>query len=549
MPITGYITVTFNATYLGDYRICWRDDYVSSYTCFLANCSDLGTCTVYINPITFNTNTCDQITYNGYVQAACEDPNTTDGAVFWTVVYTPVTDCVPWELTCLGVTTVGGFNINITGSGNLSYIPTNPITRECTCDLSPKFNAVGSLSTPAGGSCPTYNTNLIISPWGNTELDIQAYDALTQIAGNYHWTPGTVFCGTWQGGNNLAATISDISCDACGDRDNVVASGPAVYGDYCIYKPIVQISPPPPGGTQATAEAIMGFGGLLNSTPITTLNQGSGGTDGTYYAWNKSGLAFAFQPGAIAKPRGRNYFRVIVTGGKVTSITPCDRFECQPNGTQFGYRGYYWHPSLAEDFEFNPSDIGNVIGAQFRKPGGQYTNLGYVLGIRITNPGSGYISTPTVSFSTNNCSNVLGVTNATLSISSTPGGIGPCPPFVPGDGCGTYPGNVYPTIPALPAGSTFTLCYPNNVTNPPWTITDAYEVNSNPGGCCYDCVSLLVEPSLTNPNPTITFTNCNTSNVTVTTINSNQIFSCVVNNSWVSTSADTTFTVLGPCTS
>lgn len=549
MPTTGYISIVFNATYLGDYRICWRDDSVGPYTCFLASCSALGTCTVYINPISFDTNTCDQVTYNGYVQAACEDPDTTDGAVFWNVVYTPVTDCVPWELTCLGVTNVGGFGINITASGNLAYIPTSNLQKECTCTLDPKFNAVGTSFTPGGGSCPTYNTNLIISPWGTTELDIQAYDPLTQIIGNYQWMPGTVFCGAWFGGASLSTIISDISCDACGEKDGVSASGPGVFGNYCIYKPIVQISPPPPGGTQATAEAIMGFGGLLNSTPITTLNTGSGGTDGTYYAWNKSGLSSPLQPGAIQKPRGRNYFQVVVLGGKVISVTPCDRFQCQPNGTQLGYHGYYWHPSLAEDFEFNPSDIGNVVGAQFRKPAGLYTNLGYLIGIKITNPGSGYAAPPTVSFSTTNCSNVLGIENGILSVSSTPTTTGPCPSFVPGDGCGTYPGNVYPTIPSLPVGSTFTLCYPYGVTNPPWTITSAYQVNDNPGGCCYDCVSLLVEPSLANPNPTITFTNCDTSNVTVTSISSNQIFSCVVNNSWVSTFTDTTFTVLGPCTS
>lgn len=546
MPATGYITVDFNATYLGDYRICWRDDYVSSYTCFTANCGQTGPCTIYINPVSFPTNTCDPITYNGYVQASCEDPNTTDGAVFWTVVYTPVTDCVPWQLTCLGTTTPSGFDIGINAAGNFAFIPTSTLVRECVCNLDPRFNAVGTATTPANNPCPNYNTNLLISPWGNTELDIQSYDPLTQIIGSSHWAPGTVFCGTWQGGTNLANTIANISCDACGERDGINASGPNAFGTYCIYKPIIQISPPPPGGTQATAEAIMGLGGLLNNTVITTLNPGIGGTDGTYYAWNKQGLPFAFQPGAIAKPRGQNYFEVKVSGGKVTAIKPCNKFQCQPNGAP--RRGYYW-TAAAEDFEFNPADIGNVTGAQFRKPAGTNIDLGYLIGIRITNPGSGYILPPTVSFSTNNCSNILGITNATLDVISTPGSTGPCPSFVTGDGCGTYPGNVFPTVPSLPIGSTFTLCYPYGGGSPPWTITDAYDVNSNPGGCCYDCLRLLVEPSVSNPNPTITYTNCDTHNVIVTTINSNQIISCVVNNSWVSTATDTSFTILGPCTS
>jgi len=553
MPTTGYITVTFNATYLGDYRICWRDDSVGPYTCFLASCSALGTCTVYINPISFDTNTCDQIIYNGYVQAACEDPDTTEGAVFWNVVYTPVTDCVPYEVTCLGVTTLAGFSINITAQGFLAFLPTSNLL-ECICTefgdpLWPKLN-VSSGQFNQGDNCQPYNTNLLISPYGTTELDLQAFDTVTQTSGNFHWTPGTLFCGIFKGSSALSTQISDVSCDPCGFENGIPYPNSGGIGNLCIVKPIVSISPPPPGGTQATAEAVISLGGITNNTPITINNPGSGGTDGIYYAWNEAGINASLIVGSNPRPRGQNYFKVEVVGGKVVNITPCNSYQCQPGGSQHNYRGYYWN-DLQESFRFIPSNIGGVQGAVFTKPSGATTtDLGQIVKINITNPGSGYLATPSVSLIIPaTCSNALPVTIPQITTSSTPGGVGPCPPFIPGDGCGTYPGNVYPTIPALPVGSTFTLCYPYGTVNPPWTITDAYDVNSNPAGCCYDCVSLLVEPSPANPNPTITYTNCDTSNVTVITINSNQIISCAVNNSWVSTFTDTSFTVLGPCTS
>lgn len=527
MPITGYITVTFNATYLGDYRICWRDDSVGPYTCFLANCSDLGTCTVYINPITFSTNTCDQITYNGYVQAACEDPNTTDGAVFWTVVYTPVTDCVPWELTCLGVTTQSSIDIDVKASGILGFGTINITTggkTECFCSLGPLWNAN-----------QVYNTNLNINPWGNTDIQINAWNSTTQTSGTYNWIPGTIFCGRFEGGLGFQNAITQIYTDPCDYSVGPPAFSPSQFGAFCIYKPIITIAPPPPGGTQATAQAVMGLGGIPVNTPITITNAGTNvGTPGTYYAWNQY----------LGNGRGKAFFEVKVdpVTQKVNSIKPIINYAGNTN------YGYYFNTQV-ESFTFNPADIGGVQGVIGTKPSGlNTTDLGQVIDVVITNQGSGYLSTPSVSIVTANCYTPLAA-SVSLELTSTSGGTGPCPPFIPGDGCGTYPGNVYPTIPSLPVGSTFTLCYPNNVNNPPWTITDAYQVNNDPGGCCYDCMSLLVEPSLANPNPTITFTNCDTSNVTVTTINSNQIFSCVVNNSWVSTFTDTAFTVLGPCTS
>lgn len=553
MPTTGYIQLQFNATYLGDYRVCWRVGNVGAYTCFTVNCGSLGLCSVYITPVSFPTNACDgTLNYNGYVQASCEDPNDTSGAVFWNIDYDLVTDCNPWEITCLGVTTLGSFDLEISANGTLGFNINNLATtsggRECLCGLNPKWNAVGTAVTPAANSCSNYNTDLQISPWGSSAINIQAWNSAAQTAGNYHWTPGTLFCGLFQGGLNMSTQIGNTSCDACGFYDNILSSSSSGYGFHCIYKPIVTISAPAPGGTQATAEAIMGLGGIPTNVPISVINPGGGGVDGTYYAWNIStnlGLA----PGSIPKPRGKGYFKVEVVGNKISSVTPCNTLLCQPNGTPA--RGFYFS-SLAEDIIFNPADIGGVTGALCQKPAGPLTtDWGYIIGVEITNPGSNYIVPPVVNVVTTGytCSTALNGLVYSVGITTTPGGTGPCPPFLPGDGCGTYPGNVSPTIPALPAGTTFTLCYPSNVPNPPWTINDSWEIDNDTDACCYDCVDILVQSTPANPTPQLVYTDFSTQNVNVfTMVSGSAVIAGVVNGSWASTSSDTIFTITGPCT-
>jgi hypothetical protein len=556
MPTTGYIQLQFNATYLGDYRVCWRAGTVGPRTCFTVNCGSLGLCTVYITPVSFPTDTCNgTINYNGYVQASCEDPNDTEGAVFWNIDYDVVTDCNPWEITCLGVTTLGSFDLDITASGALAFNVANiggsSAGRECLCSLNPKWNAVGTLLTPQPGgvSCSTYNTDLQISPWGSSAINIQAWDSANQTAGNYHWNPGTLFCGRFEGGGVFTTGIGNTSCDACGYYNSIIASNSAAFGLHCIYKPIISISAPPPGGTQAVAEAIMGLGGIPTNVPITVVTPGTGGVDGTYYAWNAS-TNLAQAPGSLLKPRGKGYFKVEVVGNKIASVTPCNTLLCQPGGTPA--RGFYFS-SQAEDIIFNPADIGGVVGGLCQKPAGPLTSdWGYIIGVEIINPGSGYLAPPVVNVITTGytCSTALNGIVYDVDVSTTPGGTGPCPPFTPGEGCGTYPGNVSPTIPALPVGTTFNLCYPSNSETPPWTLDENdWQINTDPNECCYDCVDIFVQSTPANPTPQLVYTDFSTQNVTVFTMTSGTAaIAGVVNSSWASTSSDTIFTITGPCT-
>lgn len=517
MPTTGYIQLQFNATYLGDYRVCWRAGNSGPYTCFTVNCGALGLCTVYITPISFPSNVCDStvLNYNGYVQAVCEDPNTTDGAVFWNIQYEPQNDCAPWEITCLGVTTMSSIDIQVTASGSTGFITGN-LARECLCNLGPHWNAT-----------QVYNQNLLIPPYATNNTSV---NTINTSVGTVNWAPGTIFCGKFSGGSNFPTIVNSIVKTPCGPDNPAINN--TQFGPECVFKPIITISAPPPGGTQATAEAIMGMGGVTSSATIVITNQGSGGTPGVYTAQNQN----------VANWRGKNWFKVTVNGsGVVSSIVPL-------NPPQASLRGYYFAEGANEYFTFNPSDIGNCSNVlAYKAAGVNSTDWGKVVGVLITNQGSGYLSTPTISIVTTNCSNAFG-TNISLQITSNPGGLGPCSPFVPGQGCGSYPGNIPPTIPALPAGTTLTLCYPSSMEYPDWAINDSWEVNSNSDNCCYDCVSLIVEGTPANPTPQITYTDCESHNVIVTTIPAaGLIIPCVVNGSWASTKTDTTFTVTGTC--
>lgn len=517
MPtVTGYISLTFSPVYLGQHRICWREGIVGPYTCALYNCSPaVDPCNVQI-PVTFDTNTCQVVNYNGYVQAGCEDPDTTDGAVFWNQDFEPVVDCDPYMVTCLGtlvpVGTVGSGSFQI--RGNTAYIPNNQSSaaNECICNNNLLFGLNLNLAAPP-------------LPLNNTTL----------------WTPGTHYCGTWNGRDKVSpCSVPPRAYDPCA----IPSQNPALLGItcspaqpcypfycQCLYKPTVTIAPPPPGGTQATAEVIIGFGGVKSAADLAILNTGTpgSGTPGTYN--NVQPINNLIQPGAIPG-YGRQSFTVVINaGGTIQSVTPT-----------VGINGYYFYASASqqETFSFSPGSIGGCTNTLIQvKPNG--TDFGDIKGLVITNPGSGYTNPPLVTVSTNSCYNFQIGVDGSVTV-NTSSALGPCPEFFPGDGCEPFTFEI-PVIPPLAVGTTFNLCYPTG-TIP--ALPREYEVELADPGCCYDCVALQVtSPSMENQ---IVFTDCNIQQVNVEVLNmQTAVYSCVVNNSWAASDPDTSFTVVGPC--
>jgi hypothetical protein len=273
----------------------------------------------------------------------------------------------------------------------------------------------------------------------------------------------------------------------------------------------------------------MGYGGIVNSSYITIVNQGTGPNITQVFS-NVLNINSNIQNPGLGNPPGfgKQHFDVYVTNGKVTQVIP---LNSPP--------GYYFVDD--EYFSFSPGDIGGVAGVILQvKPGG--TDLGKITGIEITNPGSGYISAPGYTITDTNCGMTYDID---MSLIISPGGtvLGPCPAFYPGKGCAPSEG-IPAIIPSLPIGSTFILCYPEGGTRPP--IPDSYEIEAS-DNCCYDCVRVLVATP-TTPYPTITYTDCTSQTITVVTMNSPSMFlNCAVVDSWVSTDPATTFTEIGLC--
>jgi hypothetical protein len=119
-PIPALITVNFISNYAGDHRVCWRTNFSGPY-----DCSTIVTCIGGGNPcqaqiiIQVDNETCDEVTFDGYVQAVCNDPLSTEGRVPFEATFTPVPLCAPRLISCESSSI---FEINITNPGS-DYLP------------------------------------------------------------------------------------------------------------------------------------------------------------------------------------------------------------------------------------------------------------------------------------------------------------------------------------------------------------------------------------------------------------------------------------------
>ena len=130
--VSATITVDFTANYAGDHRVCWRIlGSVGPYDCStVVNCTGGATTCQAIFNADVNTTSCDgTVTFEGYVQAACEDIASLNGRLAFTVDFIPTVICKRNVVTCETVsiesitldTAGGGYPsapiVTITGSG------------------------------------------------------------------------------------------------------------------------------------------------------------------------------------------------------------------------------------------------------------------------------------------------------------------------------------------------------------------------------------------------------------------------------------------------
>ena len=118
------ITVSWEPTTNGPHRVCWRIVGEPSFNCTTdgshPNCG-LSDCE-YDIPITVDDETCETISYEGYVQATCEEEGSLAGRISFSVDFVPNPACNRYEVIC-DDSPVGSLTITDPGAG---YDPDTP---------------------------------------------------------------------------------------------------------------------------------------------------------------------------------------------------------------------------------------------------------------------------------------------------------------------------------------------------------------------------------------------------------------------------------------
>jgi hypothetical protein len=141
--VSATITVIFTSNFTGDHRICYRQVDAVAYDCSnLVTCLGGGaSCSLNIT-VSVDDEACP-VTFEGYVQAVCEDISSVTGRVAFTTSYSPVDACESVAYIC-DQTECAQVSVAVADCGG-----TNPLTL-------PKSNLgqVTSFCVPTGTVMP-----------------------------------------------------------------------------------------------------------------------------------------------------------------------------------------------------------------------------------------------------------------------------------------------------------------------------------------------------------------------------------------------------------
>lgn len=203
-PVPATLQIDFTSNYpSGSHRVCYRiAGSGSPYTCTTV------ACTPFVSPappvgcqaliaITVDNESCDPVTYEGYVQAACETAGSLAGREAFSITFTPTPTCTPVQLVCDNVSIQ---TITITNGGT-GYNPVSP----------PAVTAVGGGGTAVLSA--TVNGSGIVT--GIIITSSSGYSSLPAISIGPSPTPGGVQatatatmspCSGFVAGNNCDGT-------------------------------------------------------------------------------------------------------------------------------------------------------------------------------------------------------------------------------------------------------------------------------------------------------------------------------------------------------
>lgn len=202
-PTAASITVSWTSNYAGQHRVCWRLGSSGPYDCSTTvMCTGGGAvCSVTI-PITVDNESCTDSTFEGYVQAACEDVSSTNGRIPFSVDFVPSPTCNGLNITCTNVSlseiivTNGGSgygaapSVSFTGGGGSGAAATAVVGSGGVSSM--------LITNPGSGgvSGPTTYTNVAASPLtgtGSGDFDVTVTGGV--ISGVVPSSPGINFAG------------------------------------------------------------------------------------------------------------------------------------------------------------------------------------------------------------------------------------------------------------------------------------------------------------------------------------------------------------------